>query len=311
MKYLVTGGAGFIGSHIADTLLERGHDVLLLDNFFSGRQENIKLFAGNEKVRFFRGSVTDMAALKTVCESVDGVFHEAAIPSDPRSINNPLATNEVNINGTLNVLIAARDAGVKKVVFASSSSVYGETPQLPKEENMYLSPKSPYAISKHTGEEYMRVFSEIYGIKTLSFRYFNVFGPRQDPHSDYAAVIPKFITRILSHEAPVIYGDGTQTRDFTYVKDVAMANILAMESNAEGVYNIAYGVQTSLNDLAGLIMEITGIHTDLKYELPRPGDIHDSLADCTRARTAFGFNPRYTLKTGLSETIEWYQKKLL
>lgn len=311
MKYLVTGGAGFIGSHIADTLLERGHDVLLLDNFFSGRQENIKLFAGNEKVRFFRGSVTDMAALKTVCESVDGVFHEAAIPSVPRSINNPLATNEVNINGTLNVLIAARDAGVKKVVFASSSSVYGETPQLPKEENMYLSPKSPYAISKHTGEEYMRVFSEIYGIKTLSFRYFNVFGPRQDPHSDYAAVIPKFITRILSHEAPVIYGDGTQTRDFTYVKDVAMANILAMESNAEGVYNIAYGVQTSLNDLAGLIMEITGIHTDLKYELPRPGDIHDSLADCTRARTAFGFNPRYTLKTGLSETIEWYQKKLL
>ena len=310
MKYLVTGGAGFIGSHIVDNLSLCGHEVIILDNFFSGKKENISHLEGNNKIHFIHGSITDPATLKTACESVDGIFHEAAIASVSRSVNNPVATNEANVTGTLNVLVAARDAGVKKVVFASSSSVYGDTPTLPKKESMCPSPKSPYAVSKHAGEEYMQVFSELYGLKTLSFRYFNVFGPRQDPKSDYAAVIPKFITRILAHERPVIYGDGTQTRDFTYVKDVSEANIRAMESTAEGVYNIAYGQQIDLNSLADLIMSITGIKTAPIYEPPRPGDIHDSLADSSRARDAIGYNPRYTVKTGLQETIQWYQDRM-
>ena len=310
MKYLVTGGAGFIGSHIVDNLSDASHEVIILDNFFSGRNENISHLEGNKKIRVIQGSITDPETLKTACESVDGIFHEAAIASVSRSVKNPVATSEANVTGTLNVLVAARDAGVKKVVFASSSSVYGDTPTLPKTESMSPSPKSPYAVSKHAGEEYLKVFSELYGLKTLSFRYFNVFGPRQDPKSDYAAVIPKFITRILAHERPVIYGDGTQTRDFTYVKDVAEANIRAMESPAEGVYNIAYGQQIDLNSLADLIMSITGIRTTPIYEPPRPGDIHDSLADNSRAREAFGYMPRYTVKTGLQETIPWYQEKM-
>jgi UDP-glucose 4-epimerase len=310
MKYLVTGGAGFIGSHIVDTLSECGHEVIILDNFFSGRTENISHLKGNKKIHFVDGSITDPATLKKVCESVDGIFHEAAIASVARSVNDPVATNEANVTGTLNILVAARDAGVKKVVFASSSSIYGDTPTLPKKESMCPCPKSPYAISKHAGEEYLRIFSELYGLKTLSFRYFNVFGPRQDPKSDYAAVIPKFITRILSHERPVIYGDGTQTRDFTYVKDVAEANLQAMGSMAEGVYNIAYGQQIDLNSLADHIMNITGISTTPIYEPPRPGDIHDSLADSSRARDTFGYNPRYTVKTGLQETIQWYQDRM-
>jgi len=310
MKYLVTGGAGFIGSHIVDNLSDAGHEVIILDNFFSGRKENISHLMGNKKIRFIQGSITDPETLKTACESVDGIFHEAAIASVSRSVKNPVATNEANVTGTLNVLVAARDAGVKKVVFSSSSSVYGDTPTLPKTESMSPSPKSPYAVSKHAGEEYLKVFSELYGLKTLSFRYFNVFGPRQDPNSDYAAVIPKFITRILAHERPVIYGDGTQTRDFTYVKDVAEANIRAMESPAEGVYNIAYGQQIDLNSLADLIMSITGISTTPIYEPSRLGDIHDSLADSSRAREAFGYMPRYTVKTGLQETISWYQEKM-
>jgi len=310
MRYLVTGGAGFIGSHIADNLSERGDEVIILDNFFSGRKENISHLASNNRIHIMNGSITDQAMLKTACESVDGIFHEAAIASVARSVNNPAATNEANITGTLNVLAAARDAGVKKVVFASSSSVYGDTPTLPKKESMCPDPKSPYAVSKHAGEEYLKVFSGLYGLKTLSFRYFNVFGPRQDPRSDYAAVIPKFITRILAHERPVIYGDGTQTRDFTYVRDVAEANVRAMESSAQGVYNIAYGQQIDLNSLADLIMSITGIRTTPVYEPPRPGDIYHSLADSSRARDAFGYKPRYTVKTGLEETIQWYLEQM-
>ena len=310
MKYLITGGAGFIGSHIADCLLANGHEVIILDNLFSGRIENISHITDSERARFIQGSITDPVTLKTACESVDGIFHEAAIASVARSVNNPVATNEANITGTLNVLTAARDSGVKKVVFASSSSVYGDTPTLPKKESMCPNPKSPYAVSKHTGEEYLRVFSELYGLKTLSFRYFNVFGPRQDPKSDYAAVIPKFITRILAHQRPIIYGDGTQTRDFTYVKDVAEANVRAMESAAEGIFNIAYGEQIDLNSLADMIMDITAIRTAPIYEASRPGDIHDSLADSSRAIDAFGYNPQYTVKTGLQETIQWYQAKM-
>jgi UDP-glucose 4-epimerase len=308
MKYIVTGGAGFIGSHIVKELAQQRHEVVILDNLFSGKMENVRPFLKKNKVIFVEGSVTDLILLKKIFKGADGIFHEGAIASVPRSIANPLATNEANVTGTLNVLIAARDCGVGKVLFASSSSVYGNTPTLPKHEDMAPNPLSPYAVSKLTGEQYLKVFSEVYGIKTLSLRYFNVFGPRQDPKSEYAAVIPRFITKILQHESPTIYGDGGQTRDFTYVKDVVQANIRAMESDALGVFNVAYCKRINLNELASMIMEITGITVPLLYESPRTGDVRDSLADIKRAQEAFGYAPEYTVKTGLKETIGCYQK---
>jgi UDP-glucose 4-epimerase len=308
MRYIVTGGAGFIGSHIVEELVKQQHDIVIFDNLFSGKMENIHPFLKKKNVTFVLGSITDLSLLKKNFEGADGIFHEGAIASVPRSIANPLAMNEANVTGTLNVLIATRDCGVRKVVFASSSSVYGNTPTLPKREDMSPNPLSPYAVSKLTGEHYLKVFSEVYGFKTLSLRYFNVFGPRQDPKSEYAAVIPRFITKILCHESPTIYGDGGQTRDFTYVKDVVQANIRAMESDAQGVYNVAYCQQINLNELASLIMDITGITVPLVYELPRTGDVRDSLADINRAQEAFGYAPEYTVKTGLKETIAWYQK---
>jgi UDP-glucose 4-epimerase len=207
------------------------------------------------------------------------------------------------------VLIAARDCGVRKVLFASSSSVYGNTPTLPKREDMTPSPLSPYAVSKLAGEQYLRVFSEVYGLKTVALRYFNVFGPRQDPKSQYAAVIPNFITAILGQQSPVIYGDGEQTRDFTFVKDVVQANIRAMEHDAQGVFNVAYCKRINLKDLAAIIMEETGLMVPLRYDPPRSGDVKDSLADITRAKAGFGYEPQYTVRSGLSETIEWYRKQ--
>jgi UDP-glucose 4-epimerase len=308
MKYIVTGGAGFIGSHIVEELAKQQHEVVILDNFFSGRMENIKPFLKKKNVAFVKGSITDLSVLKKIFEGADGIFHEGAIASVPRSITNPLATNEANVTGTLNVLIASRDCDVRKVLFASSSSVYGNTPTLPKREDMTPDPLSPYAVSKLTGEHYLKVFSEVYGLKTLSLRYFNVFGPRQDPKSEYAAVIPRFITKIFSHESPTIYGDGSQTRDFTYVKDVVQANIRAMESDAEGVFNVAYCKRIDLNELASQIMEITGITVPVVYEPPRTGDVRDSLADIRRAQEAFGYAPEYTVRSGLEETIAWYRK---
>jgi UDP-glucose 4-epimerase len=306
MKYVVTGGAGFIGSHLVEELVKQ-HEVVIFDNFFSGKMDNIQPLLKKKNVTLVQGSITNLSVLEKIFECADGVFHEAAIASVPRSIANPLATNEANVTGTLNVLIAARDCGVRKVLFASSSSVYGNTPTLPKFEDMIPNPLSPYAVSKLTGEHYMKVFSEVYGLKTLSLRYFNVFGPRQDPKSEYAAVIPRFITKILRHESPTIYGDGGQTRDFTYVKDVVQANIRAMESDAQGVFNVAYCKRIDLNELAYQIMEITGITVPLVYEPPRTGDVRDSLADIERAQEAFGYAPEYTVKTGLKETIAWYQ----
>jgi UDP-glucose 4-epimerase len=309
MKYIITGGAGFIGSHIVEELVQQKQEVVIFDNLFSGKMENIQPVLKKKHVTFVKGSITDLSMLKKIFEGADGIFHEGAIASVPRSIANPLATNEANVTGTLNVLIAARDCGVRKVLFASSSSVYGNTPTLPKREDMIPNPLSPYAVSKLTGEFYLKVFSEVYGIKTLSLRYFNVFGPRQDPKSEYAAVIPRFITKILSHESPTIYGDGRQTRDFTYVKDVVQANIRAMESDAQGVFNVAYCKRIDLNKLGSLIMELTGISVPLLYEPARTGDVRDSLADIRRAQDAFGYTPEYTIKTGLEETIAWYQKK--
>jgi len=301
---VVTGGAGFIGSNLVEELA-REHHVKVIDDLSTGHIENLDQIRG---VEFVRGSITDLDLLREVFSDVDWVFHQAALPSVPRSIEDPISSNRVNVDGTLNVLVAARDCGAKKVVYASSSSVYGDTPTLPKQEEMTPNPKSPYAITKLAGEYYCRIFSDIYGLKTVSLRYFNVFGPRQDPKSQYAAVIPLFITKILNRTPPTIFGDGTQTRDFTFVKDVVQANVLAMKSDAVGVFNVACGRQIVLNDLADEIMKITGIETEKVYEPPRPGDIRDSLADISRARETLGYEPNFDLNSGLAETIRWFQK---
>ncbi|ODS40541.1 MAG: Vi polysaccharide biosynthesis protein VipB/TviC, partial [Candidatus Altiarchaeales archaeon WOR_SM1_79] len=246
---LITGGAGFIGSNIAHRLLEEYYNVKIIDNFSTGSKKNIENII--EKVEFVRGDVRDMKLLKSIMEGVDYVLHQAAIPSVQRSINDPVSSNDANVNGTLNVLVAAKDTGVKRVVYASSSSVYGDTPTLPKKEDMVPGPKSPYAITKLTAEYYCKIFYEIYGLETVSLRYFNVFGPGQDPKSEYSAVIPKFITALLKDKQPTIYGDGLQTRDFSYIENVVDANILACKAkNASGkIFNIACGERISLNEI--------------------------------------------------------------
>lgn len=306
MKAVVTGGAGFIGSHIADELVKHNYLVTIIDNLSTGKMENIAHLDG--KIEFIEGSVTDLNLLSSVFQGADYIFHEAAIPSVPRSIKDPIASNEVNTTGTLKVLMAARDNKVKKVVYASSSSVYGDTPTLPKREDMILNPQSPYAVSKLAAEYYCLVFNKIYGLPTACLRYFNVFGPRQDPDSQYSAVIPRFIKAICAGQSPVIFGDGEQTRDFTYVKDVARANILAAESNAIGVFNIGGGKKVSLNYLTNLILKL-GDREDFKpiYQTERAGDIKHSLADITRAKT-FGYAPTYGLEQGLKEILQGLRK---
>ena len=303
MNILITGGAGFIGSNLAEELLEK-HEVVIIDNLSTGRAENVE----DLDVELVQGSITDPDVLKENFRGVDYVFHQAALPSVQRSIEDPVLANEVNICGTLNVLVAARDAGVKKVIYASSSSVYGDTPELPKREDMKPDPKSPYAVAKLAGEYYCRVFNEIYGLKTVALRYFNVYGPRQDPSSDYAAVIPKFANRVMAGKAPIIYGDGEQTRDFTFVRDVVQANVLAMESDATGVFNVATGARISINDLAGMVMEIIGNRVDCVHEVARAGDVRDSLGDISKAHAGFGYAPRYGMEAGLSETIRWFTR---
>ncbi|MBN1455089.1 MAG: SDR family oxidoreductase [Methanomicrobia archaeon] len=307
MKTVVTGGAGFIGSNLVAALLQDGHEVHIIDNLSTGKRENLVDLVSQPDCTFVEGSVIDLNLLQTVFRDIDCVFHQAAIPSVQRSVEDPRATNEANVNGTLSVLIAARDCGVKKVVYASSSSVYGDTPTLPKTEEMIPNPKSPYAVSKLTGEYYCRVFSEVYGLKTVCLRYFNVYGPNQDPSSDYAAVIPQFITRVLEQKPPVIYGDGAQTRDFTYVEDVAHANIQSMKQEVEGIFNIACGERISVNELATIVMELVGVNLAVRYNEPRPGDIKDSLADISRARKELRYNPEYSLTAGLEKTIRWFQ----
>ena len=294
--------------HIAEYLIDHGHDVTVVDNLATGNMGNIQQLRDNPHFHFVQGSITDSRLLNDVFRGSDGIFHQAAIPSVPRSIRDPVATNDANVNGTIAVLVAAKECGVRKVVYASSSSVYGDTPTLPKMEGMLPNPKSPYAVSKLAGEYYCRVFSDAYGISTVALRYFNVFGPRQDPESQYAAVIPRFITRSLAGKPPIIYGDGTQTRDFTYVKDVVQANVKAMESNAQGVFNVAYNQRISLLSLVDIIAEETGVKVNPVFEPPRPGDIHDSQADISAAQKAFGYTPEYTVRSGLKETIAWYRR---
>jgi UDP-glucose 4-epimerase len=313
MKLAITGGAGFIGSNLAEELSkETDNEVIIVDDLSTGKMENIAkhfdqtLLKFELDIKFVKGSVTDLNLLKEVFKDCDYVFHQAAIPSVPRSIKDPIASNNANINGTLNVLVAAKDCSVKKVIYASSSSVYGDTPELPKREDMAANPKSPYAVTKLMGEYYCAVFKEVYGLKTVSLRYFNVYGPRQDPYSDYAAVIPRFINRVLENKPPVIYGDGQQTRDFTFVKDVVRANVLAAKSDATGVYNSANGNRISINELADMIMKLTGKNLKPIHDAPRKGDVMHSLGDISKAKKDLGYEPRYSLEEGLRETIEWF-----
>jgi UDP-glucose 4-epimerase len=308
MHYVVTGGSGFIGSNLTEGL-SVNHNVTIIDDFSTGRRENLKGLVDYENVTLVEGSITNLDLLLDVFQKKDGIFHQGATPSVPRSVEDPIATNQSGIDGTLNVLVAAEECGVRKVVYASSSSVYGDTPTLPKHEGMIPNPMSPYAVTKIAGEYYCSVFSRLYDIQTICLRYFNIFGPRQDPASTYAAVIPKFITRLLAGKAPIIYGDGEQTRDFTFVKNAVQANIRAMESDAQGVFNIAYGERIPLNELAQTIMDILDVEIEPIYEAPRPGDIRDSLADISRASDAFGYAPEYDLKRGLEETIAWYKNQ--
>ena len=303
MKAIITGGAGFIGSNLAE-VLSRDNEVIIVDDLSTGNEANISGF----EIELVKGSITDLDLLRKIFKGADYVFHQAAIPSVPRSIKDPVSTNEANVTGTLKVLIAARDCGVKKVIFASSSSAYGDTPELPKREDMNPNPLSPYAVTKLIGEYYCNVFDEVYDLKTAALRYFNVYGPKQDPYSDYAAVIPKFIKRIQEGKPPIIYGDGNQTRDFTSVDDVVNANILAAESDAKGVYNVATGKRITINELANVIMAIMGRDLDPIHEKQREGDVLHSLGDITKAKKDFGYAPGDKLEANLKETVKWFRK---
>lgn len=305
--YLVTGGAGFIGSHIVDRLVQLGHKVRVLDNFATGKMANIE--HNLDKIDLITGSIVDMDTVLRAVEGVDFVLHQAAIPSVPRSVDDPISSNEANITGTLNVLVAARDAGVKRVVYASSSSVYGNTPTLPKVETMPTDPLSPYALTKLAGEYYCRMFTSLYGLETVSLRYFNVFGPRQDPQSQYAAVIPKFLALMLEDKQPVIYGDGLQSRDFTYVANNVTANLLACEApGAAGqVFNIACGESYTLLDLVDSLNSILGKSIKPIMEPERAGDVKHSLADIEKARNVLGFAPEIGFHEGLERLVRWFR----
>ena len=307
-KVIVTGGAGFIGSHLAEELARRGYQVTILDDLSTGEMENIKELLKKGSVQFIQDSITNFSLLKELFQGAIYVFHQAALPSVPRSVKDPLAASEVNITGTLNVLLAARDNKVRKVVYASSSSVYGDTPTLPKKEDMVPHPQSPYAVSKLAGEHYCRVFQEVYGLATACLRYFNVYGPRQNPDSQYAAVIPRFI-RWASEGSPlIIFGDGEQTRDFTFIADAVEANILAAESNASGVFNIGQGKSITINELAKFVIKLTGNNVEPVHQEPREGDIRHSLADISKAKT-LGYEPRYNLEEGLEETRKFHHEE--
>jgi len=308
-QYLVTGGAGFIGSNIAERLLKAGHAVRVIDNYATGRRENIASFI--DRVDLIVGDICDMDYATEAVRDIDYVLHLAARPSVPASVEDPRACHEANIDGTFNLLMAARDAGVKRVVYSASSSAYGDTLQLPNREDFAPRPLSPYAVAKLVGEYYCKVFTEIYALECVSLRYFNVFGPRQNPASQYAAVIPKFITSLLNGQAPTIFGDGEQTRDFTFVENVYLGNMLACTAPAAAgqVINLACGTPISVNGLADLLNEIIGTHIKPHYEDARPGDVKHSAADVTKARTILKFEPAVDLRAGLEQTVECYKTK--
>lgn len=301
---LVTGGAGFIGSHIVRGLLEQGWSVRVLDDLSTGTEHNLEEV--RDHIDFISGDIRDEACVKRAVNGVELVFHQAALPSVPKSVAMPVETNAINIGGTLQVLDAARHAGVRRLVFAASSSAYGDTEVLPKSETLPASPQSPYALQKYAGEVYCELFFRLYGLETVALRYFNIFGPRQDPTSDYAAVIPSFVDAALSGKAPTIYGDGEQTRDFTYVGNVVRANLQAAHApDAPGhVINIAAGQRTSLNGLWAQIQQVVGTQLEPNYETVRAGDVRDSLADLARARHLLGYEPVVDLPEGLKRTVE-------
>jgi len=306
IRYLVTGGAGFIGSHIAETLIKQGESVRVFDNLATGRSSNLEALQGLAgHFVFVQGDLRDSNAVRAAVEGVEVVFHQGALASVPRSIAEPVISLETNIIGTQNVLLAARDAGVRRVVYASSSSVYGDTPVLPKHEEMPTAPMSPYAVQKLTGELLCGVYTRIYGLETVALRYFNVFGPRQDPTSEYAAVIPRFLTALLEKRRPIVFGDGEQTRDFTYIENVVQANLLAATSSAAvgAAMNIGCGERISLNAVLQTAGELLGIHVHAEYRDPRPGDVRDSLADISRARRLLDYRPKVTFREGLARTL--------
>jgi UDP-glucose 4-epimerase len=308
MRYVVTGGAGFIGSNTVDELVRRGESVVVLDDLSAGKEEN--LAEVRNKISFIKGSINDIEAVRRSMHEADYVLHLAARTSVPRSVKDPIETNKVNVEGTLNVLCAARDAKVKRVVLAASSSAYGETPALPKTESMQPDPISPYGLTKYVGELYAQVFARVYGLQSVSLRYFNVFGPRQDPNSPYSGVLARFCTAFLENVEPVVFGDGEQTRDFTYIENVVQANLLACEAPAAAgkAINIGTGTRISLNQTLQLLREISGNSPETKYEPSRDGDIRDSQADITLAREFLKYEPSVDFPEGLSRTFGWYQE---
>jgi nucleoside-diphosphate-sugar epimerase len=310
MKYLVTGGAGFIGSNIVEALVRRGDSVVVLDNFSTGKRENLEAVA--DQVTVVEGSITDLPTVRRAAEGVDFVFHQAALASVQRSVDDPITSNETNVKGTLNVLVAARDAGVKRLMYAASSSAYGDTEELPKHEGMPTNPLSPYAVQKWVGEQYCKVFTELYGLDTVSLRYFNVFGPKQDPNSHYAAVVPIFTTRLLADTSPTIYGDGEQSRDFTFIENVVSANLKACEGDPKNgaVVNIACGDRFTLNELYRSLCNLTGSTREPVYADPRPGDVRHSMADIHRAQEVLGWTPVVDFHSGLERTVSWYRTVL-
>jgi UDP-glucose 4-epimerase len=311
--FLVTGIAGFIGSSIARELIRNGQNVRGIDNFATGNRDN--LLGIQDLISFWQADINDPVAIAEASAGADYVLHQAAIPSVPKSVADPAASNRANVDGTLSVLIAARDAKVKRFVYAASSSAYGNAPSLPKHEAMMSRPISPYAVAKYTGELYCQSFYQVYGLQTVSLRYFNVFGPRQDPSSPYSGVLSRFITQMLNGESPIVFGDGEQTRDFTYIENVVAANLLATTAPADKVagkmFNVALGERTSLNDVLATLREITGYRGEVRYEPERVGDVRDSLADITAARNALGYTPTVSFQDGLRRTVEWYKSVLI
>jgi nucleoside-diphosphate-sugar epimerase len=308
MRYVVTGGAGFIGSNTVDELVRRGASVVVVDDLSAGKEEN--LAEVRNKISFIKGSINDLEAVRRAMHEADYVLHLAARTSVPRSIKDPLETNRVNIEGTLNVLVAARDAKVKRVVLAASSSAYGETPVLPKVETMQPQPISPYGVTKYVGELYAQMFGRVYGLQNVSLRYFNVFGPRQDPGSPYSGVLSKFCTAFLEQTEPVVFGDGEQTRDFTYIENVVQANLSACEAPAASgrAINVGTGDRISLNQTLQLLREISGNRLEAKYDPAREGDIRDSQADLTLSREVLNYEPTVNFAEGLRRTFAWYQE---
>jgi nucleoside-diphosphate-sugar epimerase len=308
-KYLVTGAAGFIGRSIAAALLKRGDSVRGIDNLITGKRSNL---AGLEAMEFIEGDLTNPADCARACEGVEVVFHEAALASVPRSVADPAGTNLHCVTATVNLLVAARAAGVRRVVYAGSSSAYGDTPTLPKQEAMLPKPISPYAVAKLAGEQYMQAFKRVYGLETVTLRYFNVFGPYQDPTSHYSGVLAIFCRRMLAGEQPTIYGDGEQSRDFTYIDNVVLGNLLAAEAAAEKVagrmMNLATGSRITLNETFRILRDLTGYKGEPAYADPRSGDIRDSLADIGLARELLGYRPTVDFREGLRRTVEWYRE---